>query len=96
MLIEVDSIRFFLVTLGCGSVTSENNSYFEVSDPPSGQCNTKICKANDNVCQVMFMLGNSKTHRPQTNPQTSITDQNISIFRALVKPTDLHHRPLFF
>ena len=43
---------FAIVTLGCGSSSAENNSYFEVSDPSSGQCKAQICKSDDNVCQV--------------------------------------------
>jgi len=39
-------------TLGCGSSSAENNSYFEVSDPSSGQCKAQICKSDDNVCQI--------------------------------------------
>ena len=44
-----------LVTLGCGGVSSENGSYFEVADASSGQCNARICKTNDNICQVSML-----------------------------------------
>ena len=41
----------FLVTLGCGSTSSENLTYFEVSNANEGECTAKICK-QDGVCQV--------------------------------------------
>ena len=43
----------FLVTLGCGSRTTENCTYFESATSPStGACRAKICKADDNICQI--------------------------------------------
>ena len=41
------------VTLGCGSSTSQNNSYVENSGAVAGACRYTICKANSNVCQVL-------------------------------------------
>ena len=46
-----DAFCVFLVTLGCGSTSSENLTYFEVSNANEGQCTAKICK-QDGVCQV--------------------------------------------
>ena len=46
-----------LVTLGCGSVSSENCSYFELNPvvQSSGPCAAQICKQNG-VCQVIEIL----------------------------------------
>ena len=46
-----DALCGFLVTLGCGSTSSENLTYFEVSNANEGECTAKICK-QDGVCQV--------------------------------------------
>ena len=52
------------VSVGCGSVTSENLTYFEVSSPDDGPCNAKICKVSNKICQVISCL---VLHlRPQT------------------------------
>ena len=47
--------QFYVVTLGCGGTSSENCTYFEVSDPPAGACRSTFCKT-DNVCQVDFRI----------------------------------------
>ena len=39
-------------TLTCGSKTSENTSYFEVSDASDGDCIARVCKVSERVCQV--------------------------------------------
>ena len=43
-----------LVTFGCGSTSSENLTYFEVSNANEGECTAKICK-QDGVCQVLYI-----------------------------------------
>ena len=40
--------------MGCGSTSSENCTYFEVTGASNGPCTSKICKVNDNICQVSF------------------------------------------
>ena len=44
----------FTVTLGCGSSTTENCTYFEVTSASSlsGACSAKICKTNTDICQI--------------------------------------------
>ena len=44
----------YLVTTGCGSSSSENCTYFEVSGANDGPCVGKICKCSSNICQVRF------------------------------------------
>jgi len=39
-------------TEGCGDVVAENGTYFESSGTPTGQCNLKVCKCDDNICQL--------------------------------------------
>ena len=45
-----------LVTLGCGSSTTENCTYFEVQNSAamSGQCRTQICKCQSDICQIRY------------------------------------------
>ena len=44
------------VSLGCGSSTSENLTYFESGTTVvAGACRAKICKCNSNICQVSFI-----------------------------------------
>ena len=43
-----------VVTTGCGSSSSENCTYFEVSGANDGPCVGKICKCSSNICQVRF------------------------------------------
>jgi hypothetical protein len=43
----------FLVTLGCGTTSSENCTYFDIASTiNAGACTAKICKCNSNICQV--------------------------------------------
>ena len=44
------------VTLGCGSTSSQNCTYFQSSatNQPAGQCAIKICKCSSDICQVHF------------------------------------------
>merc|ERR1712141_524190 len=40
-------------TLGCGSTTTENCTYFESSTTVNtGPCATKVCKSSSDVCQI--------------------------------------------
>ena len=46
-----------LVKLGCGDSTAQNGSYFEVTSSQfsaisSGMCSAKVCKLNDDICQI--------------------------------------------
>ena len=45
--------HFDLVTLTCGSSTSENSTYFTSSTVQSaGQCGVTVCKCSSDICQV--------------------------------------------
>ena len=44
----------FLVAVGCGGLSSENLTYFEVSSADDGPCVAKICKVTNDICQVYF------------------------------------------
>ena len=46
----------FLVSLGCGSINSENCTYFEVSGANDGDCSAKICKCSNDICQVHWLM----------------------------------------
>ena len=42
-----------LVTLACGSSTTQNCSYFDsAGSPNSGSCTINVCKTSNDVCQV--------------------------------------------
>ena len=57
---EISSFLLSVAT-GCGSSSSENCTYFEVSGAVDGACVGQICKCNDNICQVCLkILQNSK------------------------------------
>ena len=43
-------VLLLTVATGCGSSTSENCTYFEVSGAVDGACVGQICKCNDNIC----------------------------------------------
>ena len=44
--------KFVFLIAGCGSVSSENCTYFEVNGANSGDCNARICKCSSDICQV--------------------------------------------
>jgi hypothetical protein len=48
------SITQLLVKVGCGTKTSENNTYFEATSLSSGECTMTTCPSNSNICQVSF------------------------------------------
>ena len=48
------SFHVFLVAIGCGGQSSENQTYFEVSNAGSGECTARIC-SQPNVCQVNYI-----------------------------------------
>lgn len=54
-------------TIGCGSTSSENCTYFEVSGAPTGPCNGKICKCNSNICQMRLDFVNFVITGPSTS-----------------------------
>jgi len=39
-------------TLGCGSSSTENCTYFELTTAPTGGCSAQICRASTNICQI--------------------------------------------
>ena len=51
------NLFIYIVTLGCGSVSSENCSYFELNPvvQSSGPCAAQICKQSG-VCQVIKII----------------------------------------
>ena len=48
------TLMSFLVAVGCGGLSSENLTYFEVSSADDGPCVAKICKVTNDICQVYF------------------------------------------
>ena len=44
----------FSVTVRCGASSSENCTYFEGGSSEVGPCSLKICRCDQNVCQVNF------------------------------------------
>ena len=46
----------FLVNLGCGSITSQNNTYLSSSniETTTNSCTYTICKCDPNVCRIKF------------------------------------------
>ena len=44
----------FSVTVRCGASSSENCTYFEGGSSEVGPCSLKICRCDQNVCQVIF------------------------------------------
>ena len=48
---EIKHALSFSVTVGCGSSSGENCTYFEVTGAVAGSCASQIC-ASDDVCQV--------------------------------------------
>ena len=55
-------IFYFLVSLGCGSTNSENNSYIIQSSSTSisNPCKHKICPCSTNVCRIRYDFSVSK------------------------------------
>ena len=48
---EIKHALSFSVTVGCGTTSGENCTYFEVTGAVSGTCASQICPSAD-VCQV--------------------------------------------
>ncbi len=40
------------VSVGCGSISNENCTYFTVLGASSGSCSARICPCSGNICQV--------------------------------------------
>ena len=38
--------------MGCGSSSTENCTYFELTTAPTGGCSAQICRASTNICQI--------------------------------------------
>ena len=47
-----------IVTVRCGAESRENCTYFESTGSEVGPCSVKICKCDDNVCQVITHFKN--------------------------------------
>ncbi len=46
-----------IVTLGCGSSSSENCTYFEnTSGSLTGSCRAQICRCSSSICQIRLDL----------------------------------------
>lgn len=41
-----------IFNIGCGGSKAENITYFSSSGKPTGMCNAKVCKCQDNICQL--------------------------------------------
>lgn len=54
-------------TIGCGSTSSENCTYFEVSAAAQGPCNGRVCKCSTNICQMRLDLTNFAITGPSTS-----------------------------
>lgn len=54
-------------SVGCGSSSSENCTYFEVVGGLDGPCVSKICKVNSNICQIRLDLTTFVITGPSTN-----------------------------
>ena len=54
-------------TLGCGSTTTENCTYFESSTTVNtGPCATKVCKSSSDVCQIRLDFNTFTITGPST------------------------------
>lgn len=64
-------------SLGCGSSTTENCTYFEITNAEStaGACTAKICKASDDICMLRLDLSTFVI----TGPATSTTSIGSTI-----------------
>ena len=49
----------FSVNERCGGTTAENVTYFASSGNEAGTCNLKVCKCQDNICQVSIVMLNT-------------------------------------
>ena len=68
-----NKMSFFSVTLGCGSITTENCTYFEsATTVNTGACRAKICKADSNICQIRLDFQKFVITGPMTT-STSVT-----------------------
>ncbi|XP_059097431.1 uncharacterized protein LOC131891786 [Tigriopus californicus] len=53
-------------SVGCGGTSNENCTYFESSGISSGACRVKICRCNDNICQLRLDFSNFVITGPST------------------------------
>lgn len=69
-------------TLGCGSTSSENCTYFTLgtSDAVAGECRAKICKCSSDVCQLRLDFDTFMITGPAT-----VTD-SLSVIAAVGCP----------
>ncbi len=62
----------YVVNNGCGSMTNENCTYFEVTSPPQGPCSMKVCPCSDNICQLRLDFATFQIAAPSTD-STQVT-----------------------
>ena len=62
---------FCIVSGGCGEVSNENMTYFEVENPMMGTCAYTICPTTKNICQIRLDFVVFTINGPSTDPTSS-------------------------
>ena len=60
----------FSVQLGCGQSASENCTYFQSNGQEVGQCRIKVCKCNENICQIRLDFQNFIINQPKVTAES--------------------------
>ena len=61
------TLNYLSVTFGCGATRSENMTFFELSGVSgASNCVAKICKKDDNICQIRLDFNTFVIAQPTT------------------------------
>jgi hypothetical protein len=70
-------------TLGCGSTTAENTTFFQSSTSPgAGQCGVTVCKCNTDICQLRIDFNTFVIAGPNT-----VTLSNFKVVAGSISTT---------
>lgn len=59
-------------SVGCGASSSENCTYFEVTNAPLGACTAKVCKCSSDICQMRLDFTSFIITGPSTNTVSEV------------------------
>jgi hypothetical protein len=62
--------------VGCGTKTSENNTYFEATSLSSGECTMTTCPSNSNICQIRLDFDTFVVTGPSTETTVAFEQLN--------------------
>ena len=81
---SVSSIKFSIsVSMGCGTTTSENTTYFEeTSVSNTGGCSMEVCKCDTNICQIRLDFQTFVISGPSTDTTTVVEVLNGDVVIA--------------